>query len=180
MKIRNYIGAGAVLFGMTALAMSPALAAPLGPPDSDALVAAYQIIQFDMHECNALQGPVGTASGNGVVATDILEVSAKICDDARTYLPMLTKLASDKGFELPTQLPYMLTARWAALFRNKGPGLGVRFLNDQIESHSDALAVFQDEATNGKDPDVKAAAIKVIPTVQSNLDLLKATLVKHA
>jgi putative membrane protein len=53
-------------------------------------------------------------------------------------------------------------------------------LNDQINSHEDALAVFQDEAANGKDPDIKAAATKVIPTVESNLALLKATLAKHA
>jgi len=52
-------------------------------------------------------------------------------------------------------------------------------LNDQIESHSDAVAVFQDEVANGKDPDVRAAAVKVLPTVQSNLDLLKATLAKY-
>lgn len=179
MKIRNYVGAGAVLFGMTALSMSPALAAPLGPPDSDALVAAFQIIQFDLQECNALHRGVSTANGNGSVAVDILTVSGKICSDASTYQPLLSKIASDKGFELPSYLPYMLTARSAALIRNQGPGLGVRYLNDQIESHSDAVAVFQDEVANGKDPDVRAAAVKVLPTVQSNLDLLKATLAKY-
>jgi putative membrane protein len=165
---------------MTAFSFTPALAEPLGPPDSDALVAAYQIIQFDLLECTALQRGASMANGNGTVAPDIRKVAAKICDDARTFQPTLKKLASDKGFELPSSLPYMLSARWASLVRNQGPGLGVRYLNDQIESHSDALAVFQDEAANGKDPDVKAAAIKVIPTVQSNLDLLKATLAKHA
>ncbi len=179
MKILNYIGAGAVLFGMTALSVTPALAAPLGPPDSDALVAAFQIIQFDLQECNALHRGVSTANGNGTVAADILELSGKICSDASTYQPMLKKLASDKGFELPSYLPYMLSARWAALVRNQGPGLGIRYLDDQIESHSDALAVFQDEVANGKDPDVRAAAIKVLPTVQSNLDLLEATRAKY-
>jgi putative membrane protein len=178
MKIVDFIGAGAVLLGMTAFSFNPAQAAPLGPPDSDALVTGYQIIQFDLQECHAIQGGA-SMNGSGVVAADILKVSGKICSDAETYKPMLEKLAAAKGFELPKDLPYMLTARYAGLVRNQGPGLGVRYLNDQISSHEDALAVFQDEAANGKDPDVKAAAAKVIPTVQSNLDLLKATLAKH-
>jgi hypothetical protein len=180
MKILDFIGAGAVLLGITAFSFSPAQAEPLGPPDSEALVTGYQIIQFDLQECRAITSGVSTANGAGVVAPDILKVANKICDDASTYKPMLEKIAKDKGFELPTQLPYMLTARYAGLIRNQGPGLGVRYLNDQINSHEDALAVFQDEAANGKDPDIKAAATKVIPTVESNLALLKATLAKHA
>ena len=178
MKIVEFIGAGAVLLGLTVFSFTAAQAAPLGPPDSEALITAYQIIQFDLQECRAIQGGV-SMNGSGVVPVDILKVSGKICSDASTYKPMLEKLAASKGFELPKQLPYMLTARYAGLIRNQGPGLGVRYLNDQISSHEDALAVFQDEAANGKDPDVKAAAAKVIPTVQGNLDLLKATLAKH-
>jgi len=180
MKILDFIGVGAVLLGMTAFSFTAAQAEPLGPPDSDALVAGYQIIQFDLQECRVIQGGTSMANGNGSVSVDILKVSGKICSDASTYLPMLQKLAKDKDFTLPRGLPYTLTARYAALVRNQGPGLGVRYLNDQISSHEDALAVFQDAAANGKDPDVKAAATKVIPTVESNLALLKATLAKHS
>jgi hypothetical protein len=178
MKMVDFIGAGAVLLGMTAFSFTAAQAAPLGPPDSDALVAGYQIIQFDLQECRAVQGPT-SMNGSGEVSVDILKVSSKICSDAASYEPILEKVAKAKGFALPTSLPYTLTARYAALIRNQGPGLGVHYLNDQISSHQDALAVFQDEAANGKDPDIKAAAAKVIPTVQSNLDLLKSTLAKH-
>lgn len=179
MKIANFIGAGAVVVGMSIFSFASAQAAPLGSPDSDALVAAYQIIQFDLQECRAIQGNSSMTNGNGIVSPEILQVSGKICEDANSYEPMLKKLAADKNFDLPTSLPYSLTARYAALVRNKGPGLGIRYLNDQISSHQDALAVFQDEAANGTDPEIKAAAIKVIPTVQSNLDLLKKTLAEH-
>lgn len=179
MKIVDFIGAGAVLLGLTIFSFTAAQADPLGPPDSDALVAGYQIIQFDLQECRAIQGGV-SMNGSGVVPADISAVANKICTDALTYKPILEKAAKLKGFELPTGLPYTLTARYAGLIRNQGPGLGVRYLNDQISSHEDALAVFQDEAANGKDPDIKAAAAHVIPTVQSNLALLQSTLAKHS
>ena len=178
MKIVNFIGAGAVLVGMSMFSYTPAQAA-LESPDSDALIAGYQIIQFDLQECNALQRGVSMSNGAGTVPSDIADVAAKICNTAANYQPLLVKAAKDKGFELPRSLPYSLTAQYAALIRNPGPGLGVRFLNDQISSHEAALAVFQDESINGKDPDIKAMATKVIPTVQSNLDLLKQTLAKH-
>jgi putative membrane protein len=178
MKIVNFIGAGALLVGTVMFSFTPAQAA-LESPDSDALVAGYQIIQFDLQECFALQRGVSMSNGAGSVPSDIAAVAAKICGDASKYQPILAKAAKDKGFDLPKTLPYTLTARYAALIRNPGPGLGVRFLNDQIESHEDALAVFQDEAANGKDPEIKAAATEIIPTVQSNLDLLKKTLASH-
>jgi putative membrane protein len=181
MKIRNILGGCAILLGLAAYssAVPASAASTLQSPDSDALTAGYQLIQFDLHECNAITGQVSMANGSGTVSVDILKLSGKICNDATRYKPKLEQLAKEKGFALSPDLPYYLTARWAALVRNPGPGLGVRYLNDQISSHEDALAVFQDEAANGHDPDIKAFAAEVIPVVQNNLDLLREMLAKH-
>jgi putative membrane protein len=181
MIIRNILGGSAVLFGV--MAFAPTLhAASLSSPDSDALVAGYQVIHFDTEECSAIAHSSSTmsASGNSVISPDILKVSVKICADARAFSPELERVAKEKGFDLPPYLPYTLTARYAALVRNDGSNTGVKYLNDQISSHEDALAIFQNEAANGTDPDIKAAAAKVIPIVQSNLELLKETLAKHS
>ena len=40
------------------------------------------------------------------------------------------------------------------------PNVTVNYLRDQIDSHEDALAVFQMEAMNGTDPAVKAMATR--------------------
>ncbi len=182
MKFRNIVAGGAVLFGMAAYAsaVSPASAASLQSPDSDALVAGYQVIQFDLKECVAITGKTGvSASGSGLVSPDVLKVAAKICDDARANQPKLEALAKANDFELPDTLPYTLTARYAALIRNNDARLGAHYLQDQISSHEDALAIFQDEAANGNNADIKAAAAEIIPTVQENLTLLQQTLAKH-
>jgi putative membrane protein len=179
MKIRNIVAGGAVLLGVAAYA-SVAQAASLQSPDSDALVAGYQVIQFDLKECQVLTGKAGvSANGSGLVTPDILKVSAKICSDAQANLPKLKALAKANDFDLPDSLPYTLTARYAALIRNKDAKLGINYLQDQISSHEDALAIFQDEAANGNNADIKAAAAEIIPTVQENLTLLQQTLAKH-
>ena len=176
MKIRNIAKGCAALLGLAAFASAalPASAAPLQPPDSDAMVAGYQIIQFDLKECMAITVNANrTVNGTGVLSPDIRKIANKMCNDARAFQPKLAALAASKDFQLPDYLPYMLTARYAALVRNQNGNLGQQYLDDQISSHEDALAVFQEEAATGNDPDVKAAVTAVIPTVQENLDLLK-------
>jgi hypothetical protein len=175
MKIRTILNCGAALLGLAAVSgVLPAMAAPLQSPDSDALVAGYQVIQFNLAECLAI-APKAGGPGNGtrVVSPAIQTLAGKLCDESRTYKPKLEALAKSKDFELPTQLPYYLTARYGALVRNQNGDLGQQYLEDQISSHEDALAIFQQEAATGTDPDVKAAAAEVIPTVAANLAALK-------
>jgi predicted outer membrane protein len=90
-----------------------------------------------------------------------------------TEHPGYWALAQSKNFTLPDSLPYYLNARYAALIRNQDSNMGPQYLADQISSHEDALAVFQDAVATGTDPDVKAALTQVIPTVQSNLEALQ-------
>jgi putative membrane protein len=175
MKMRTILNCGAALFGLAAVSAAlPAMAAPLQSPDSDALVAGYQVIEFNLKECDAI-APRSGGVGNGsrVVSPEIRTLAGKLCDESRMYTPKLEALAKEKDFELPDGLPYYLTARYAALVRNQNGDLGQQYLEDQISSHEDALAIFQQEAATGTDPDVKAAAAEVIPTVAANLAALK-------
>jgi Domain of unknown function (DUF4142) len=176
MRIRNIVKGGVVLAGLAAFTSlsAPAFAAPLQSPDSDALVAGYQLIQFDLKECMAIAAKPGvSANGTGLISPDIRDIAGKMCDTARAEKPKLEALAASKNFDLPDDLPYYLNARYASLIRNQNGTMGHQYLDDQISSHEDALAVFQDAVATGTDPDVKAALTSVIPTVQSNLDQLK-------
>lgn len=171
---------GAALFGAVGCAAGlPAHAAALSSPDSDALIAGYQIIQFDIQECQALGSPQGGPGLSRYVSSSVLDLSAKICADAYHYQPILQNAAKEKDFSLPQSLPFYLIARYAALIRHPDENLGKHYLEDQVASHRDALAVFQEEAANGKDPQIKAMAAQVIPLVQSNLASLQAALAKE-
>lgn len=175
MKIRTILMGGAALLGLASVSVAlPAMADPLQSPDSDALVAGYQVIQFNLAECLAIAPKAGgLGNGSRIISPDIRTMADKMCDESREYKPKLEALAKSKDFELPTQLPYYLTARYAALVRNQNGDLGQQYLQDQISSHEDALAIFQQAVATGKDPDVKAAFAEVIPTVSANLAALK-------
>jgi predicted outer membrane protein len=176
MKIRNILKGGVVLVGLAAFTSvaAPASAGTLQPPDSDALVAGYQVIQFNLKECMAIAAKSGvSANGSTVISPQIRDIAGKMCSESRAYLPKLEAAAKAKDFTLPKELPYELTARYAALVRNQNGNMGQQYLSDQISSHESALAIFQEEAATGMDPDIKAAATEIIPTVQGNLDQLK-------
>jgi putative membrane protein len=177
MKISNIIKGGAFLAGMAAFSAmaTPAAAETLQSPDSDALVAGYQVIQFNLKECLAVATKSAgvSANGTGLVSPSVKQIAAKMCEESRMYKPKLEAMAKEKNFELPTELPYYLTAQYSALVRNQDANFGSQYLNDQIASHESALAIFQEEAATGTDPDIKAAAADVIPTIQENLATLK-------
>jgi putative membrane protein len=176
MKIRNIIKGGVILVGVAtfASASAPARAAGLQSPDSDTLVAGYQLIHFNLNECMAIAAKPGSpGNGSFIVAPDIQKIAAKMCAESREYQPKLEALAKSKDFALPDGLPTYLTARYAALVRNQNGNLGQQYLEDQINSHEDAVAVFQLEAATGTDPDVKAAANEVLPVMQGNLATLQ-------
>jgi putative membrane protein len=176
MEARNIIKCAVVLIGAVGFATvsAPARATGLQAPDSDALIAGYQLIQFNLKECLAIAPKAGPA-GNGsfILSPGIRRVASDMCAESREYQPKLEALAKSKGFELPDGLPTYLNARYAALIRNQNGDLGQQYLEDQISSHEDAVAIFQEEVATGNDPDVKAAANEVLPIMQANLAKLK-------
>jgi putative membrane protein len=48
-------------------------------------------------------------------------------------------------------------------------------MNTMVKDHEEDLAEFQEEATNGNDPDVKKFAEDTAKVVQEHLDLAKQT-----
>lgn len=89
MKIRNILKGGVVLAGLAGFVSvaAPASADTLQSPDSDALVAGYQIIQFNLKECMAISGSGSMANGTGLVSPSIRKIAGKMCSEFRVTCP---------------------------------------------------------------------------------------------
>jgi putative membrane protein len=164
-----FLGCVAVmgLTGCSTTAQAPP-SSDLSVRDLNMLTESYQLIQFDLLECNE----IATTPTNAITAA----ASDKLCADAKRYQPELEQLAQAHDVSLPNALPEEMEARYVTFHYNPSPSIAVQFLRDQVSSHEDALAVFRVEATNGDNPDIKAAAGRLIPVVQSNLDSLRLAL----
>ena len=153
--------------GCSTSAQAPQASA-LSATDLEALTASYQLIAFDMQECTLVQRQ---DPGAGVQ-----EVAARICADARRYRPILQELAARHDVTLPNALNYNLEAQYVGLSYHPMPNFAVNYLNDQIASHEQALAVFRNTASTTTNADIKALYQGAIPVVQKNLVSLRQAL----
>jgi putative membrane protein len=153
--------------GCSSTASAPATAA-VNPQDLNFVTAASQLIQFDLAECTITQ--------HNVLTAPVTAVAEKDCADAAHYSPILSQQAAAMGVTLPNDLRYDLKAEFVQLNYNPVPSADVAFLTGQIGSHESALAVFQDEAKNGSNPQLIALAAQTAPVAAANLDALRAAL----
>jgi predicted outer membrane protein len=154
--------------GCSSVAQVPAGSA-LGPEDVTAVTAAYQLIQFDLAECQVV-----VADG----ASRHVALAGKICQDAALYQGKLQAIAVANDITLPTELRYELNSEYVQLHYHLGAATDVAYLRDQVGSHEAALAIFRDESANGRDPAVKFLSAGAVPVVRRNLDALQAMLAR--
>ena len=140
----------------------------LSTTDLEALTATYQLIAFDLQECTLVQRQNPGAA--------VQEVATQICTDAQHYRPILEDLAARHDVTLPNTLSYDLEAQYVGLSYHPTPNFAMNYLNDQIASHEQALAVFRDTAAVTTDADIKALYQSAIPVVEKNLTSLRQVL----
>lgn len=86
----------------------------------------------------------------------------------------LTALAQRKGVAPPAQPEPQQTAEFGRLQELRGASFDSAYLSDEIADYEQALALFQQEAQQGSDPDVKAFAEQTLPIVQQHLAMAEA------
>lgn len=80
----------------------------------------------------------------------------------------LTSLAMAKG----VMLPAVDTAKLAEKWNEKSDNLDKKYVHEMVEDHDDAVELFE-KATKSDDPDVKAFAQRMLPTLQHHLRMAK-------
>jgi putative membrane protein len=86
----------------------------------------------------------------------------------------LKALASRKDVALATELDDQHRAVQQKLAKVKGAVFDQAYMDHLASAHLKAVALFQEEAKNGKDADVKAWAAKLLPTIQEHLKVASA------
>jgi len=136
------------------------------PPQE--MTAANQLINFDLQECSVLRSrPPGP---------QVAAVSAKICADATHLQLLVAQVAAKHGITLPNDPSYVLEAQYVVFAYRPWPSIDVNYLQDQIGSHVQALAVFQMAAQQTTDLDLKFLAEGAIPAMQDDLGRLRQAL----
>lgn len=85
----------------------------------------------------------------------------------------LKALAAKKNIELPKELSGGMKAEVERLSKLSGAEFDKEYVKLMVDDHDEDLEAFQDQADDGKDPDVKAFAAKYAPVIKSHYDTIK-------
>ena len=83
----------------------------------------------------------------------------------------LKALAAKKNATLPAELDQKHQAMQQKLEKMKGADFDRAYMQHMVQAHKEAVTLFQNEAKNGKDADVRAWAEKTLPTLQEHLKM---------
>ncbi|HEX3133584.1 MAG TPA: DUF4142 domain-containing protein [Planctomycetota bacterium] len=91
----------------------------------------------------------------------------------------LAAIAKAKNTTLPTGLNVKEQQKLAKIGEVKDKDFNAKFLEHQITCHKKAIDLFKDEADDGKDADLKAFAIKMLPHLKEHLETAKRLEAKY-
>jgi putative membrane protein len=106
------------------------------------------------------------------VNTQVKGFAQQMVDDHGKANEALKALAARKGVELPTEPSMAQRASLHVLHSADGAAFDRRYADALgVDAHRDTVRLFQKAATSAADPDVKAFAGKLLPTLQHHLEM---------
>ncbi|MBW3585477.1 MAG: DUF4142 domain-containing protein, partial [Cyanobacteria bacterium 0813] len=88
----------------------------------------------------------------------------------------LMQLVMKKQVELPTEMSTQNTALMKRLSGLSGTSFDTAYKQAMIESHTQAIALFQAQSQQGQDPELKAWATQKLPNLQAHLKMVNQML----
>jgi len=88
----------------------------------------------------------------------------------------LMQLAMQKKVELPTEMSTQNTALIDRLSGLSGRSFDAAYKQAMIDSHNQAIALFQAQSQQGQDPELKAWATQKLPNLQAHLEMVNQML----
>jgi len=82
-------------------------------------------------------------------------------------------LAKSKGITLPDSIDSKEQKVKSDLSAKSGADFDKAYVSNMIDDHKEDIKEFEDAAKNVKDPDLKAFAVKTLPTLKMHLDAIQ-------
>jgi putative membrane protein len=95
----------------------------------------------------------------------------RMIDDHTQAQQDLSSLAASKAVTLPSHLDATHQKMIDELKEKSGTDFDKAYVDDQIAGHKEAISADQDEANNGNDPQERALADRLLPTLNMHLSM---------
>ena len=145
-------------------------AANMDTPAAPALSKADQSIVDGMARANIAEIEAAKLALSKSQSADVKAFAQQMIDDHTKALGNVTSLAQNKGVNLPTEPDAKHKAMAAKLGKLSGAAFDKAYMAQAgVDDHGKVLAALKKDQAKAKDPDVKALAAKMLPTVEQHL-----------
>jgi len=182
---RKLLGTAAIV---AALAVTPAFAQTNDnqTPTATQLAAATELQKQDQDFARdaAIGGmaevTLGELATQKAANSDVKSFGQRMVEDHGKAGDKLKAVAQLKGIELPTTLDDKHQAVVDKLTGLDGAAFDQAYVQEMVKDHQEDVKKFQDEADNGRDPDLKAFAAETLPIIQDHLQHIQGISTKVA
>jgi putative membrane protein len=109
-------------------------------------------------------------------STGVKQYGQQMIDEHTRVNQELMQLAMQKGVELPKQMSGQNKALSDRLSGLSGTSFDAAYKQAMIDSHNQAIALFQAQSQQGQDPQLKAWATQKLPNLQAHLQMVNQML----
>ena len=117
---------------------------------------------------------LGQLAQQNASSPEVKQFGQRMVTDHTQASDQLKQVASQKGVTLPEKLNAKDAATKARLEKLSGQAFDRAYMKDMVMDHKKDVSEFQNEAKNGKDPDVKNFASQTAPTLEDHLKQAKS------
>jgi putative membrane protein len=117
---------------------------------------------------------LGQLATKRAISKDVRQYAQDMIADHTKANAELMKLATQKGITVPKNMDAKGQALMTQLSKLSGKSFDQAYMKEAgVKSHAEQVALFQRQAQQGGDPQLKAFAAKTLPTVQEHLQMAR-------
>jgi putative membrane protein len=181
MIMQKTLTASAIALGMlaslgyTAVAQQTQPTQPTVQSDASRLSAADRQFMTKAAQAGMAEVRLGQLAAQRGVSTSVKQYGQHMVDEHTTANNQLMQLATQKGVTLPSDIDAEHKAFRARIGQIPGKRFDTTYINQMVQDHNKVIALFLRESQQGQDPDVRAFATKMLPTLREHLQRARQT-----
>jgi putative membrane protein len=139
------------------------------PTDQNTTPISNQEFVTQAAQGNLAEIQLGQLAQKKAASTEVKQYGQQMITDHTQAHNQLKQLAAQKKLTVPQSVSEQDKQVAEKLSKLSGPNFDQAYMNQMVQDHQKTISLFQREAEQGQDPDLKAFATKTLPTLQQHL-----------
>jgi putative membrane protein len=149
---------------------------PTGENSPNSLTSRDRNFVMQAAQTGMLEVQLGRLAVQRGSSAGVKQYGQEMVDEHTQKNQELMQLTMQKGMELPMEMSSQNKALSDGLSRLSGTSFDAAYKQVMIDSHNQAIALFQAQSQQGQDPQLKAWATQTLPNLQAHLQMVNQML----